>query len=166
LSKILFHFDTIKKFFSQFKGIGIVIDQYLVKRKALEYNLRPYKVNNKGEFVTIYSDQDIVIFKDKILQDYDEFVKLRDELGGLSPLPKDFLKIMFVNRLTDARYSKNSDGNLIFVNLAAFHAHRDRFFWLFTIARELAYIRNHRLGYPFFIDMRRLMVHALNRQFK
>jgi hypothetical protein len=140
-------------------------DQYVVKRKALEYNLQPYKLDNKGESLTIYSDRNITFFKDQVLQDYAQFIKILNELSDLFPLPKDFLKIMFVNPLTDARYSKNNDGNLIFVNLAAFHTRRNRFFWLFTISRELAYIRTHQLGYPFFKDMRRLMVHALNRQF-
>jgi hypothetical protein len=135
----------------------------MVKRKAIEYNLHPYEIDNKGRTITIYSDQDIGISKVRILEDYDQFIKLLVELGNLFPLPLDFLKVMFVKAVTDARYSSH-DCKVIFVNLAAYQVHRDKIYWLFTICRELAYIRDHQLGYPFFKDMRRLMVHALNRQ--
>jgi hypothetical protein len=137
-------------------------DQFVIKRKALEYNLTPQKITIKEADIIIYSDQDIGAFKDTILLDYEQFARLLREIAKLFPLPRDFLKIMFVNVLTDARYSKANDANQIFVNLAAFHSQRDRFFWLFTIIRELAYIKTHRLGYPFFKDMRWLTMHALN----
>lgn len=137
-------------------------DQYLVKRKALEYDLTPQEIVISGISTTIYSDHDITVLKDRILQDYEEFAKLLQRISELFPLPKDFLKIMYVNVFTDARYSQTNNGNEIFVNLAAFHSQRELFFWLFTIIRELAYFRSHRIGYPFFKYMRWLTVHALN----
>ncbi len=137
-------------------------DQYLVKRKALEYDLTPQEIIIKGVPTIIYSDQDVTAFRDRIFQDYEEFAKLSQRISGLFPLPKNFLKIMYVNVFTDARYSQTSNGNEIFVNLAAFHTQRDLFFWLFTVVRELAYFRTHRIGYPFFKDMRWLTIHALN----
>lgn len=136
-------------------------DQYYVKRTALEYDLKPYKLELRGLPTVIYSEQDISASKNQISEDYDACVQQLDKISNMLNLPKGFLRIMFVNPLTDARYSRVSGGNVIFINVAAFHSQRNLFFWLFTVTRELAYIKNHRIGYPFFKDMRRLMVYAL-----
>jgi len=160
----------VKEFLGSLKGTPFMhgyhlpgkSDQYFVQRKALEYNLKPFRLQIKGVPVVVYSDHDVTT-ESQIFEDYEAFVQQMDNISKLFSLTKGFLKIMFVNTATDARYSQTADGYSIFVNIAAFHARRSLFFWLFTIARELAYIKNHRIGYPFLKDMRRLIVHALSR---
>jgi len=140
-------------------------DQYLVKRTALEYDLRPYTLDIKGEQAIIYSDKDIEPHASQIIGDYPAFVVQLHKIRELFPLPENFLKVMFVNSQTDARYYKTKEPDSLFVNLATFRTRKNLFFWLFTISRELAYINTPRIGYPFFKDMRRIMVSALNNLF-
>jgi len=137
-------------------------DQYNVKRTALEYNLAPNEVNLQGKNVTVYSDKSIIDFQSEILRIYPEFSKLLEQIRELLPLPEDFLKIMFVDPKTDARYHRTEDINSIFLNMARFDKNKNLFFWLFTICRELAYVKKHRLGYPFINQLRDVMTFALD----
>lgn len=137
-------------------------NQILVKTKAISYDLKPIKAFINDQPITVYSDYELKE-PSKALKNYRAFENLLNEISALFPLPNGFLKIMYVNPATDARYSKQQDVS-IFANLAVFDIHSDRFFWLFTIVRELAYVHKHQIGYPFIKDMRKLLVYALRKQ--
>jgi len=160
----------VKQFISSLKETGKADsyhlparkDQYLVKRTALEYNLKPYTLDIKEKSAVIYSDKDITFHASQIIGDYPAFAEQLHKIRELFPLPENFLKVMFVNPQTDARYYKTKELDSLFVNLATFRTRKNLFFWLFTISRELAYVNTPRVGYPFFKNMRRIMVSALN----
>ena len=75
-------------------------DQIIMKRKALRYDLEPLKIQFNNEMMTIYSDNGIKDLSQS-LKDYAAFAKMLSEIGNLFPLPQGFLKIMYVNPLTD-----------------------------------------------------------------
>jgi hypothetical protein len=137
-------------------------DQYSIKRTALEFNLAPYELDFEGKKVIIYSDKDVKLSHNEILRIYPEFSKRLDQIRELLYLPKGFLKIMFVNPKSDARYHKIKESNSIFLNMARFETNKNLFFWLFSVSRELAYIRAHRLGYQFINQLRDILTIALN----
>jgi hypothetical protein len=137
-------------------------DQYSVKRRAVELNLTPHQFDFEGETVTVYSNQDIKPFRDEILRNYHEFSKRLNQVGELLHLSEGFLKIMFVDPKSDARYHMRKGSSSIFLNLARFRANENLFFWLFSVSRELAYIKAHRLGYHFINQLRAFLTFALN----
>jgi FtsZ-binding cell division protein ZapB len=137
-------------------------DQYSIKRKALEFDLDPYELDLEGKKVVIYSDKDINPLRNEILGVYPAFSKRLDQIKELLHLPEGFLRTMFVNPISDARYTKSEGSSLIFINLARFESNENLFFWLFTVSRELAYIKAHKLGYEFINQMRDILTVALN----
>jgi hypothetical protein len=136
-------------------------DQYSIKRTALEFNLKPYELDSEGRTITIYSDKDIASGAPLILRNYPKFTKQLDHVRSLLYLPEDFIKVMFVDPKSDGRYQKMRETSSIFLNIARFDQNKDQFFWLFTVARELAYIKTHRLGYPFINQLRDILTVAL-----
>jgi hypothetical protein len=70
--------------------------------------------------------------------------------------------MMFVNPKSDARYSGVKESSSIFLNMARFDRNKDLFFWLFSVCREIAYIRAHRLGHRFVNDLRDILALGLN----
>jgi len=124
-------------------------DQYFVKRIALDLDLKPYALSYDGKKAVIYSNQDVKPFRRKILKNLSDFLKMINDIEESLQLPEDFIKIMFVDPQSDARYSKEKEANCIFLNLARFEKNRNRFFWLFAVARELSYIKFPRLDYRF-----------------
>jgi hypothetical protein len=136
-------------------------DQYSIKRTALELNLKPYELDSEGRTITIYSDEDIASKVPLILRNYPKFSKQLDHIRRLLYLPEDFIRVMFVDPKSDGRYQKTRETSSIFLNIARFDQNRDQFFWLFTVARELAYIKTHRLGYPFINQLRDILTVAL-----
>jgi hypothetical protein len=137
-------------------------DERSYKRTALEYDLRPCQTQLKGKIVTIYSDKDIQPFLNQICQDYLRFSEFLLQIGHLMHLPEDFLKVMFVDPKSDARYYGTKEPDSIFVNLARFQSNRTRFFWLYAVCRELAYFKAHHLGYRFLNELRNILAFALN----
>ena len=67
---------------------------------------------------------------------------------------------MVTTELSDARYTNS---NVILVNLNRFEINSSLEFWLFTIARELAYLRHRRLSYSHIDYMRRILMVGLSR---
>jgi hypothetical protein len=137
-------------------------DQPQYKRTALEYNLKRSDFAVQGKAVAIFSDKEIASISNKIETNCLAFCKQLEQISSILCLPKDFLKIAYLNPKTDARYCKDQGQQAIFANLAAYETKKDPFFWLFTISRELAYINAHQLGYAFFKELRRIMVFAMN----
>jgi len=138
-------------------------DQYFIKRKALDLELKPQKLHWKGIDITIYSNRDIKLFHGKILTNYSNFRQLIDRIRKSLELPEDFLKVMYVDPKSDARYSKDGGTNSIFLNLARFETNKDMFLWLFTVARELSYIKAPRLGYRFINQLRDILTLAVSK---
>jgi hypothetical protein len=124
-------------------------DQYLVKRTALDLALKPYRFHLKGEKITIYSNRKLKPSNDKILSNYSAFHRTLSDIENLLQLLKGFLKIMYVDPKSDARYSRSKKSHCVFLNLARLKINQSSFFWLFAVARELAYIRFPRLDYRF-----------------
>lgn len=60
--------DTLREYYFPKKS-----DQYLIKRVALEYNLKPFRVRYKNREVTIYSEKR---FHSKDLKNYSSFLKI------------------------------------------------------------------------------------------
>jgi hypothetical protein len=136
-------------------------DQYFIKRTALRLNLKDYRFDYGGRQIIIYADKDIEPFRDKVLDNYAEFSKTLNKINHLLFLPEGFLKVMFVDPKSDARYQKDGEDRSIFVNLARFKENSNLFFWLFTVSREIAYVRAHRLGYRFINELRNVLAFAL-----
>jgi hypothetical protein len=137
-------------------------DQYSIKRTALEFDLVPYELDLGGKKVIIYSDKDANLSQNDIIRIYPEFLKRLELIRRLLYLRDGFLKMMFVNPKSDARYHKTRESNSIFLNMARFDTNKNLFFWLFSVSRELAYIRAHRLGYQFINQLRDILTIALN----
>ena len=136
-------------------------DQYFVKRVALDIDLKPYKLHYKGRQITIYSNQEVKPLRDKILKNYFDFRQRIDYIEKLLELPEDFIKVMYVDPKSDARYYKDRKLNSIFLNLARFEKNKNAFFWLFAVARELSYIKAPRLGYRFINQLRDILTIAV-----
>ena len=136
-------------------------DQYFVKRVALDLDLKPYQLNHKGNLITIYSDQDIRPLWHRVMKNYSDFRQRINRIKILLELPDDFLKIMYVNPRSEARYQRLGPSSSIFLNLAKFDWNKNAFFWLFTVARELSYIRTRRLGYYFINQLRDILTVAV-----
>jgi hypothetical protein len=137
-------------------------DQVIVKRTALEYDLKPITLNIGEESVTIFSDKELQPFKSQIDLQYSSFSKLTKQIAKLLNIPAGFLKIAYINSSTDARYVKQGEKGGIFVNLAHFETRKSLFYWLFSISREISYVKTHRLGYPFVKELQRIIEFALN----
>lgn len=137
-------------------------DQYSIKRTAVELNLKPYELEIEGTTIIIHSDKDITPFRYGIARSYLSFSNLIDRVRELLNLPQGFLRVMFVDPKSDARYHKTREANSIFLNLARFETNENLFFWLFSVSRELAYIKAHRLGYHFVNQLRDILTFALN----
>jgi hypothetical protein len=118
-------------------------DQLIVKRTALSYNLKPYSLVLQRKKVTIFSDKDITPNTDRISTNYAAFYTEIENIQKILKLPKDFLRIAYINPQSDARYQKDEDSHSIFVNLATFENKRNFYYWLFSVARELTYIKTH-----------------------
>ena len=137
-------------------------DQVIVKRTALEYDLRPIALNVGEETATIFSDKELEPFRHKIGLQYASFSKLMKQIAGLLNVPVGFLKIAYINPSTDARYLKQGEEGAIFVNLAHFENRKNLFYWLFSISREISYAKTHRFGYPFVKELQRIIEFGLN----
>lgn len=138
-------------------------DQYSIRRTALELNLTPYELDFEGKKIIIHSDSDVNPFRDEILKKYPAFLERLNQIKKLLFLPEGFLKVMFVDPKSDARYHRIKESNSIFLNLARFEKNENLFFWLFSVSRELAYIRAHRLGYQFINQLRDILTVALSK---
>jgi hypothetical protein len=150
-------FDNLKK--AHLPGRN---DQVIVRRTALEYDLRPISLNIGEETATIFSDKELEPFRHQIDLQYVSFSKLMKQIAGLLDLPAGFLKIAYVNPSTDARYIKQAEEGAVFVNLAHFEIRRNLFYWLFSISREISYVKTRRLGYPFVKELQRIVEFGLN----
>jgi hypothetical protein len=91
-----------------------------------------------------------------------DFCRQVEDIQRILKLPKDFLRIAYINPQSDARYQKEKDSHSIFLNLATFEKKKSFYYWLFTVARELAYIKTHQFGYAFVNELRRIMTYALS----
>lgn len=136
-------------------------DQYSIKRTAVELDLKPYELEIEGKTIVIHSDKDITSFRDRILRNYLLFLKRINQVRELLNLPQGFLRVMFVDPKSDARYHRTREARAIFLNLARFETNENLFFWLFSVSRELAYIKAHRLGYRFINQLRDILTFAL-----
>ena len=100
-------------------------DQYFVKRVALDLDLKPYQLNYKGNPIVVYSDHDVRSIQDKIMKNYSDFRQRINRIEDLLELPEDFLKMMYVNPQSDARYQRVGKAKAIFLNLARFNHNKD-----------------------------------------
>jgi len=135
-------------------------DQYSIKRTAIELNLEPCKIDYQGNPVIIFSDKPL---EPEILENYSSFRQILDQIKKVLNLPKDFLKIMYIDPKSDARYQRGNGTHCIFINLARFKHTTNWYFWLFAVARELTYIRTPRLSYRFVNQLRDLLAVALTK---
>jgi len=136
-------------------------DQYSINTIALEFDLKPYQLQYEGKTMIIYSDKSIKPYHDRILKNYSHFCMQLDNISKLLDLPEGFLKIMFVDLKSDARYYRRKGSNSIFLNLARFEKNKNWFFWLFAAAREITYLRIPRLSYRFINKLRDILTVAL-----
>ena len=135
-------------------------DQCTFKRKAVDLQLKPYQLTHNGKAVTIYSNRNINQSGNKALKNYEEFHKLIETITKSLGLPESFLKLMYVDPKTDARYHKEKVSRSILLNLARYKTNPNKFFWTFAVSRELAYIKTQRLGYPFINQLRTILTIA------
>jgi len=91
------------------------------------------------------------------MKDYSDFRQMITRIESLFRLPDGFLKTMYVNPRSEARYQKLNASSSIFLNLARFDQNKNAFFWLFTVARELSYIKTRRFGYYFVTQLRDIL---------
>lgn len=139
-------------------------DQCSFKRTAVDLHLKRYQLPHNGKAVTIYSDKDIRKISKKVLKNYDEFHKLTETIAKSLTLPKDFLRTIYVDPKTDARYQRERGFSSVLLNLARFRTNSSKFFWTFAVSREIAYIKTHRLGYPFINQLRAILTIATSGQ--
>jgi hypothetical protein len=135
-------------------------DQCTFKRKAVDLPLKPYQLTYNGKVVTIYSNRNINQSDKKIFKNYEEFHKLMEIITKSLGLPEGFLKLMYVDPKTDARYYKENASRSILLNLARYKTNPSKFFWTFAVSRELAYIKTQQLGYPFINQLRTILTIA------
>jgi hypothetical protein len=140
-------------------------DQYIVRRVALSYDLKPSNFVQNRRDITIYTEDEITSLDESTYSDYVGFVELLDGINRRLKLPSGFLKIMLVDDISDARYLSDKDSHGVFINLARYKANKNWMFWLFAVAREMSYMRKHRLGYAFINELRNFLVLALNDSF-
>lgn len=108
----------------------------------------------------VYSNRNINQSSKKTLENYQEIHKLTETISQALGLPEGFLKLMYVDPKTDARYHKENSSRSVLLNLARYKTNPDRFFWTFAVSRELAYIRRHQLGYAFINQLRAILMLA------
>jgi hypothetical protein len=135
-------------------------DQCTFKRKAVDLQLKSYRLTHNGKAVTIYSNKNINQSSKKALENYEEFHKLTETIAKSLGLPEGFLELMYVDPKTDARYYKENISKHILLNLARYKTNPSKFFWTFAVSRELAYIKTRRLGYPFINQLRAILTIA------
>lgn len=141
-------------------------DQYIIKRTAVEYNLKKHSLNRNGKDIVIISDLDLHQHLEEIFSLYDDFSELREFITELFGLPGKFLEIAYINPVSDARYNKTDGEKSILLNLARYNFNKEKMFWIFTVARELAYIRHGRLSYGYMKTLRELFMQVDKRNRK
>ena len=137
------------------------IDSYPVERTVLPLKLRPRVFQHSSGPIRYWLDSKYG--EEEIGSRANLLKQLRSKLDqiaialGKSP---GFLQIMVTLPQTDARYIKS---NRILVNLLRYERNRILEFWLFAIAREIAYIRYRRLSYQHINFMRKVLIAGLSR---
>lgn len=139
-------------------------DQIIVKTIAIERNLRRHEIDYEGHRIVIYFDKGTRLLRPENLENHSEFSQQVDYITKTLNLPEDFLKIMYVDSKSDARYSKAKGVSSIFLNLARFEMNKNPFFWFFAVARELSYIKIPRLGYAFINLLRDILMIAMENK--
>lgn len=131
-------------------------DYYKIERKVRPLNLTAHTHQGRS----YYLDQGYV---EKELETrvmlYDEFRSLLNRISLSIGAPKNFLQIMLTDPTTDARYT--SVGSYILVNLLRYEVTKSEYFWLTTVAREIAYLKKKRLSYAHQNLMRKVLVTGL-----
>ena len=141
--------------------IGDFIDNEI--SPALQYDLKKHTLIRDGKDIVIISDLDLRQHSEEIFYLYDDFTKLRDNITELFGLPERFLEIAYINPVTDARYIRTDGKKNILMNLARYKFNKEIMFWIFTVARELTYIRKGRLSYSFMNTLRELLMRVDKR---
>lgn len=138
------------------------VDSYPVERVSLPLNLRPNVSGHSSGQVRYWLDHK---YSEEEVKNRAHLLKeLRSKLDQIAiALGKDpeFLQIMVTSPQTDSRYEK--DSKRVLVNLLRYEKNRILEFWLFAIAREIAYIRYGRLSYQHVNLMRRIIIAGLSR---
>lgn len=138
---------------ANFKGKN---DRHTIERKVRPLNLTAHTHQGRS----YHLDQGHVEKElETRLKLYDEFRDLLDRISSSIEAPKDFLQIMLTDPTSDARYT--SEGSYIFANLLRYEVNRSEYFWLTTVAREVAYLKRRRLGYAHQNWMRKVLVTGL-----
>ncbi len=138
---------------TNFKGRN---DRHMIERTVRPLNLTAHTHQGRS----YHLDQGHVEKElETRLKLYDEFRDLLDRISSSIEAPKDFLQIMLTDPTSDARYT--SEGGYIFANLLRYDVNRSEYFWLTTVAREVAYLKRRRLGYAHQNWMRKVLVTGL-----
>jgi hypothetical protein len=136
-------------------------DTYRVKRTALPLDLRPKTNITNGQEREYYIDSGFSDYDfERRIQDYDSLSKILDSVSEALGVKRSSFQIMLTKVITDARYLK--EGKFIMVNLLRYSSNKSKYFWLVSIAREIAYAFTGSLNYKHQIIMRKVIVKALS----
>jgi hypothetical protein len=138
------------------------IDTYKVDRTVLPLQLSVQTDVTDGKSRTYYLDSGFSEsdFKER-LSDYDLLRNTLDSIAEALSIKPSCLQMMITKGVTDARYLK--EGRYILANLVRYSTNKSKFFWLVTIAREIAYSFAGRLSYQHQNLMRKVIIAALSR---
>jgi len=143
-------------------------DTYKVKRTVLPIN--PKLVEKKfydGKVRSYYLDAGKN--EEEVEGRIESFDSLRATLNRIAlalRVDSSFLQILVTNPKTDARYLSvkgDKKATFLLVNLLRFEKDNSEYFWLVTIAREIAYIFARRLNYYHQKIMRNLLASSIPR---
>ena len=137
------------------------IDTYPVERIALPLNLSPKVFHDSSGPIRYWIERKRR--KEEIISRANLLRQLRlnlDQIAKALGTSPEFLQIMVTSPQTDARYTKS---NRILVNLLRYEKIQMIEFWLFAIAREIAYIRHKRLSYQHINFMRKVLLVILSK---
>jgi len=137
---------------------------YAIKRKVLPLNLHQRKEID-GCVVYLddeYNDDDLKRRR-KLLA---EFRRLVSGILHSLEMNTECAQFLLKSPSTDARYilsGRDTRSGRILLNLVRFEKNKSVYFWLFAVAREIAYMVHRRLGYKHVNLMRDVMTVALSR---
>lgn len=138
------------------------VDSYPVERISLPLNLRPKVSGHSSGQMRYWLDHK---YTEEEVENRAHLLKeLRsklDEIAVALGKEPEFFQIMVTSPQTDSRYDK--DSKRVLVNLLRYEKNRILEFWLFAIAREVAYMRYGRLSYHHVNLMRRILIAGLSR---
>jgi hypothetical protein len=137
-------------------------DSYPVERVVLPLKLSPKVFRDSSGEINYWLDEKC---REEDVESRAHMLKeLRSKLDKIATalsISQELLQIMVTSPYTDARYDSKS--KRILVNMLRYEKNQVLEFWLFSVAREIAYMRYGRLSYQHINLMRRVLIVGLSR---